>query len=65
MDILEQIDKFIVSEMNKSTFEKQIKRTRGDKKRLKALRSTIVDMGHGGMLSKKDVDDLISQISNF
>jgi len=64
-DVLDRIDMFVVDEMNKATFEKQINRAKRDKKRLKGLQTTIVDMGHGGMLSSKDVSDLTSQIKSY
>ncbi len=54
-----------INELNKSKFEKQITQARKDKNRLASLKSTIQDMGGGGMLSKNDVEYLIGKINKI
>lgn len=64
MSVLEKIDS-VLTEINKRSFETQIKRAGKDKNRLKNLKDTIQDMGDGGTLTKKDVSDLMNKISSL
>ena len=64
MNVLDKIDQFI-NEINKRSFETQIRKAKKDKNRLKNLQSTIQSMVDGMMLSKKDGSDLMNKINSM
>lgn len=54
-----------LSEINKRSFEGQIRKAKKDKNRLQNLKSTIQSMADGGMLSKNDTSDLMNSINKL